>query len=302
MPGGGLTMKAVESYTRAVNRIGESAKSALGGRLAALDWSDVASAREQAVSMVTEVLATATDAAAQVSATFYDGVRESQVGSRLGAQALSGYDRAATDSAIRAFAQLAVDGRPEMIAPRVLERVDYEVKRSAGESMYRNGRMDSMEPKFARVPTGSETCPFCIMLASRGFVYDKQGANAHYHSGCDCRVVPSFIGRAARLVGYDPDRYYEQFRQLEDEGKINRQALERSASRSRSSEWSATGPDGQRFESFADVQGYIYAATDRADLERRYAALGNVYGMNSDRMRSSRLTAAFRHMQKRLDN
>lgn len=71
--------------------------------------------------------------------------------------------------------------------------------------------------KFARVPTGNETCGFCIMLASRGFVYSSEDAASglnHYHSGCDCRVVPSWD--KSSVDGYDPDAYYEQYKEAYD--------------------------------------------------------------------------------------
>ncbi|WP_419060046.1 hypothetical protein [Ellagibacter isourolithinifaciens] len=48
---------------------------------------------------------------------------------------------------------------------------------------------------FARVPTGTETCTFCLMLASRGAVYHSRktaGEFKHFHRNCDCKVVPSF--------------------------------------------------------------------------------------------------------------
>lgn len=46
--------------------------------------------------------------------------------------------------------------------------------------------------RYARVPQGAETCTFCLMLASRGFVYltpeSAEGWN-HVHTGCDCIIV-----------------------------------------------------------------------------------------------------------------
>ena len=50
---------------------------------------------------------------------------------------------------------------------------------------------------FARVPTGTETCTFCLMLASRGAVYHTRktaGERGRFHRGCDCKVVPSVEG------------------------------------------------------------------------------------------------------------
>ncbi len=57
------------------------------------------------------------------------------------------------------------------------------------------GRDRDKGARFARVPTGFETCTFCLMLASRGAVYHTRksaGEFKHFHRGCDCKVVPSF--------------------------------------------------------------------------------------------------------------
>jgi len=61
---------------------------------------------------------------------------------------------------------------------------------------------------WARVLTGADNCPFCVMLASRGPIYgsaesagripasfkwvDAQGFVNSYHDNCDCLVVPVF--------------------------------------------------------------------------------------------------------------
>lgn len=58
--------------------------------------------------------------------------------------------------------------------------------------------------RFARVPQGAETCEWCLMLASRGAVYDEfsvltttgrststsgRPAGLRYHDRCDCRSI-----------------------------------------------------------------------------------------------------------------
>lgn len=48
--------------------------------------------------------------------------------------------------------------------------------------------------KYARVPTGSETCGWCFMLASKGFAYNSEGSAMSSHSGCDCVAVPGVDG------------------------------------------------------------------------------------------------------------
>jgi len=69
---------------------------------------------------------------------------------------------------------------------------------------------------WARVPSGSETCAWCIMLASRGAVYHsaelaKLGTNGKkYHGFCDC--VPTVVKSASDYPeGYDPDALYGQY-------------------------------------------------------------------------------------------
>ena len=70
--------------------------------------------------------------------------------------------------------------------------------RSLNETIITNvGRDRDRGAMFARVPTGTESCAFCLMLASRGAVYHTRktaGEWRHFHRGCDCKVVPSFEG------------------------------------------------------------------------------------------------------------
>lgn len=79
-----------------------------------------------------------------------------------------------------------------------------QVKRQANRTMAENCARDGV--RYARVPVGAETCGFCIMLASRGFVYTTPEAAAHAHDGCDCKVMPGFEGM--EVEGYDPDSMY----------------------------------------------------------------------------------------------
>ena len=103
------------------------------------------------------------------------------------------------------------------------------MKRSAGESMFANGRRDKRRPKFARVPTGDETCDFCLMLASRGFVYSSEATAGaikldHYHSGCSCRVICQWDD--GDVEGYDTDAIYDRWQDA-----INALAAERAEKR-----------------------------------------------------------------------
>lgn len=168
--------------------------------------------------------------AASLSAQSYDLMRMAAVGEPMGAVPYSGHVPEATTKAFYGMAH-----KHEEISPfvtDVLNRLDYEAKRASGATMFSNGAHDSKRPKFARVPTGPETCPFCIMLASRGFVYageESAGKLNHYHPNCDCRVVPQWGSES--IEGYDPDVYYDQYRQMLESGELDAERLGESARR-----------------------------------------------------------------------
>lgn len=83
------------------------------------------------------------------------------------------------------------------------------------------GRDRDKGAMFARVPTGTETCMFCLMLASRGAVYHTRktaGEWRHFHRGYDCKVVPSFEGdpEAELVQGVKPRELYERYKQFKE--------------------------------------------------------------------------------------
>lgn len=70
--------------------------------------------------------------------------------------------------------------------------------------------------RFARVPQGP-SCGFCIMLASRGFVYaskESAGQFKRFHDHCDCRIVAGMPGTT--VEGYDPEGMYDRYKQCRD--------------------------------------------------------------------------------------
>ncbi len=88
------------------------------------------------------------------------------------------------------------------------------VRRDAFEASAR--ACDRAGVRWARVPTGSETCAFCFMLASRGYAYTSEHAargGMGMHAHCDCKVVPETAGK---IEGYDPDGLYRRWRMCAD--------------------------------------------------------------------------------------
>lgn len=67
---------------------------------------------------------------------------------------------------------------------------------------------------YARVPEPG-ACKFCLMLASRGFVYSQAtaGGTKKFHGKCRCNAVPVWDETRARVeLGYDPTALYDQYR------------------------------------------------------------------------------------------
>lgn len=81
-----------------------------------------------------------------------------------------------------------------------------QVSRRANQTMRVNAKRDGH--RCARVPMGGETCTFCAMLASRGFVYRSAklaGEGDHFHPNCRCKVIPEFGSMSVQ--GYDPGEW-----------------------------------------------------------------------------------------------
>lgn len=99
----------------------------------------------------------------------------------------------------------------ETAASKLGESSKYTVDRAGFETltkeMTRNNRL------YARVPSGRETCGFCTMLASRGFVYSSAEKATSYHRHCDCIIVPGYPG--LDVEGYNPDALYRQYEQAQ---------------------------------------------------------------------------------------
>ena len=209
---------AVDFLTEEINGISADAQARVLEVLQGINWTPetIAECRDLVLQILATVMPTYTTMAAQASADFYDAERELVVGERLGAQAISGYDGAKTAGAVRAFVRFVVDGRVDTFNEQVLQRVDYEMKLSAANSTIENGKRDKRKPRYARVPTGSETCDFCLMLASRGFVYNSQSTASmgHVHSGCDCRIVAGWDGM--EVDDYDPRSVYDRWQDAID--------------------------------------------------------------------------------------
>lgn len=278
-----------------VNALSADAQARVLKVLESISWTpeNISACRDLVLEALRSVLPGYTSMSAQAGADMYDAVREHSTGAPLGAQAISGYVQDAVDGAVRAFVQDIVDGKPvEQFNEKVLDRVDYEIRRSANVCAAVNAERDPLKPRYARVPSGGETCGFCLMLASRGFVYTSEDAAGHAHANCDCRIVPGFEG--LKVEGYDPSALYSDYL----DGKFGTFESKRGSGRHGGRRMAADS--GRGFASVGDMSRYL---SEAPDLESLYArcyevqqALGRFF---SDRKRRDSYLADLRRAASR---
>ena len=212
----------IENYSKSLNAISEQARKQVAKALSKIDYSmDVADIRNAVIAVLQPACGASADMAARLAAEFYNGLSIRITGEPYDAEAVSLRNPEATSGAVRAFAQDLVDGKPTHdFIGKCVDRVDYETRKAANECVAHNAQKDPRKPKWARVPAGVETCEWCIMLASRGFVYHSEETASHAHAHCDCRIVPGW-GKNPSVEGYDPEKYYDMWKHPEKYEKMN---------------------------------------------------------------------------------
>lgn len=217
------------AYNREVARIGDRAAADVESSV--LAWcrshedATVAEKREAAKLIMEGFVQGYDDVAAEFAAQWYDR-RAEQGGARLDrAVTMTTYEPDSVDAVARYQARKLAKGGDAAFAKACGEFARNDAFRSLNETISANvGRDKDKGVRFARVPTGFETCTFCLMLASRGAVYHTRktaGEFKHFHRRCDCKIVPSFEDDAdAELVeGVRPKelhKLYKQFREIDE--------------------------------------------------------------------------------------
>ena len=215
-----ISAEEFREYNRGAAEIGDGAASAVEQRV--LGWcrshkdATVAEKREAAKLIMEGFVQAYDDKAAEFASQWYD-YRAEQGGARLKqAVTMTVYEPGSVDDVARYQAKKLAKEGDATFARACGEFARNDAFRSLNETIIANvGRDRDKGAMFARVPTGTETCTFCLMLASRGAVYHSRktaGEWRHFHRGCDCKVVPSFEGDPdAELVqGVKPRELYER--------------------------------------------------------------------------------------------
>lgn len=217
-----LTRQALSEYDARIQRLGDAAYDTVYRRVTQFmkrfPGASVERVRDFTIESVAYAVSVYGDAASTCAADLYDEMAEAS-GAKLPPAALDTTDVSGfIDKEVRYQAGKLTAGKVEEFAGAVAAKATDQVSRRANETMRRNAKRDGL--RYARVPMGGETCTFCIMLASRGFVYKSAktaGEGNHFHAHCRCKVVPQFDkrGRETRVEGYDPDELLDRWRKFE---------------------------------------------------------------------------------------
>lgn len=103
------------------------------------------------------------------------------------AQAVNGFDDEAMRGVIRANTGLLFDkpdsttADPDQFLRWANKFLDRNVKEPGRLTIQANTQRDPHKPGYARVPSGERTCPFCLMLAGRGYIYANEDAAGASH-------------------------------------------------------------------------------------------------------------------------
>lgn len=169
------------------------------------------------------------------------------------------------DGGVRYAARRLVEGDSPAFTRDVADLSRYYIHRSALENMERN--CDRNDLRYARVPSGRETCGFCFMLSSRGFVYRSElmASGEHgYHEHCDCVIVPGFkdLPASEQVEGYDPDAMLERWHECQDTVGTEKELRERWKSMTDKQRARYKGnSEGERYRRFVKAQAISEAET-----------------------------------------
>lgn len=206
-----LPRSFVENYTNQLHSLTDVARQKLIGALSRLN-PESPNFRNSVAGLFEYHAHVSAEAAAEISAAFYRAASAYLTGETPDVVAESGFESEAALAAAYAIED-STASQTDMHR-QLAAALGYQINRAAGRASRNCGRQDRRRPKFARVPTGAETCAWCVSMAGLGFHFLSEETASHTHSGCDCRIVPSWEGSG--VEGYDPNAYADYWRDAND--------------------------------------------------------------------------------------
>lgn len=221
-----VTRAEVNQIRGAVTRTSALAVNDLTIFFNSLDWSNPIACREALVEFLPRLVAVYGDTAGVAAAEWYERVRKDELGRHFYATTTEVVTPEQVRQNVRYASGSLFEENPERALSILRGAVDRHVQTAAQSVVAHNSVRDPRSSGWARVPSGTSTCAFCAMLASRGFTYTTEFEAQHrgrgatqnkFHDHCRCQVVPAWKGRRAAVDGYDPaelKRRYDESRKL----------------------------------------------------------------------------------------
>lgn len=216
----------VDRITTASQEAVKSATNALEIFLKAAEGWPPEKIRDGLLELIPDLVNEYGDVAASAAADWYEQARSTEVAGSYRAVLAEPVPREQVEGTVRAAARHLFTG-DVAVTQRILEGALHRyITSQTRNTTVRNTLRDPQAKRFARVPKG-KTCSFCMIMASRGFVYataKAAGELSRYHDKCDCQIVPAFGNTIPRIEGYDPDallREYEAARNASAKEKAN---------------------------------------------------------------------------------
>lgn len=222
----------IREYSREIKAASTSAADAMEAALRQFmeenPNASVEDLRNAAMNIVGQVVETYGNAAGVVSMQVFDSIMDAEGVPTGGAVLYEGPDYDAISKGAHYQARWLTKGKQDRFVEEMRQLTEYHVRRAANQtaidsverqSGWRGSRSGkASKVRYARVPTGGETCTYCTMLASRGFVYRTSESAGHaQHRDCDCLVVPGLKGQTS-IAGYDPktmERLWHDFEEID---------------------------------------------------------------------------------------
>ena len=215
-----LSRRTIDHYQSLVDRQAERASDYIGTAVAAYmdrhPEATVAETREFVVQLMQAALPNFTELAETLSCDFMEELCDQYGWHDVRPTIHDTTDYEKVERRIHYLASHLANGDEARFKREVTEVTRYFVRRSAQDNMVQNCK--DADVRYARVPSGLETCAFCFMLSSRGFVYHNEataGRMHEFHPNCDCTIVPGAKGRT-KIDGYDPETMHENWKACRD--------------------------------------------------------------------------------------
>lgn len=171
-------------YRTAQDRISRKALLAALLLLRKVEANDTAQARRLVGQALLPVVLQARDASRTLALTYYADERARHVTGQSTPVSAPHYELAGLERELR---RTLAGPNPAADAAASVVR---HVEQAGRETITTQAKADPKAKAWARRATGRETCSFCLVLVSRGPVY--QNADFRAHNNCDCVAVPVF--------------------------------------------------------------------------------------------------------------